>query len=61
MPVGSLCIHRRLSRKDGVTYFTDDIKFEGSLKYLFGLLLGRGFQKVLPEVMSNFKHLAETS
>ena len=61
MPVGSLDIKRTLSTENGVTYFTDDIAFKGFLKHIFGLMLGGGFRKVLPEVMDNFKRLAEKS
>ncbi|MEM1328622.1 MAG: SRPBCC family protein [Bacteroidota bacterium] len=60
MPIGHLLIQRTLSSKNGKTHFTDDIQFTGGLKYLFGLILGRSFQKVLPEVMHNFKQLAES-
>ena len=61
MPVGSLDIKRTLHTENGVTYFTDDIAFKGFLKHVFGLMLGGGFRKVLPEVMDNFKKLAEKS
>lgn len=59
MPVGSLMIRRTLNERKGAIEFTDDIQFTGFLKTLFGLFLGRGFKKVLPEVMYNFKRLAE--
>ncbi|MEL6559053.1 MAG: SRPBCC family protein [Bacteroidota bacterium] len=59
MPVGSLEIKRTLKRVDDKIEFTDDIRFTGFLKRLFGLMLGGGFKSVLPEVMNNFKRLAE--
>ncbi len=59
MPLGHLEIKRTLEKKDGMTLFTDDIQFTGILKRFFGLMLGRSFQKVLPEVMQNFKRLVE--
>jgi hypothetical protein len=59
MPIGSLDIKRTLSVENGITYFTDDIEFKGLFKHIFGLILGSGFRKVLPEVMDNFKKLAE--
>lgn len=60
MPLGWLEIKRTLKTENNVTYFTDDIAFTGLLKNFFGILLGRKFRKVLPEVMDNFKKLAET-
>ena len=59
MPVGTLVIKRTLKQVGEQIEFTDDIKFTGFLKRLFGLLLGGGFKSVLPEVMNNFKELAE--
>lgn len=59
MPVGSLEIKRMLQSRGDQIEFIDDIRFTGVLKRLFGLLLGGGFRSVLPEVMENFKRLAE--
>lgn len=59
MPVGTLEIKRTLKNKGNQIEFTDDIKFTGFLKKLFGLTLGGGFKSVLPDVMNNFKELAE--
>lgn len=59
MPVGTLEIKRTLEQIDSQIKFTDDIKFTGLLKRLFGIMLGGGFRAVLPEVMQNFKELAE--
>jgi Polyketide cyclase / dehydrase and lipid transport len=61
MPIGSLDIKRTLTHENGVTYFTDDIAFTGFMKHIFGLILGSGFRKILPEVMDNFKKIAEKS
>ena len=60
MPVGELVIERRLVKVNSEIQFTDDIKFTGFLKYVFGLMLGGQFRKVLPEVMQKFKNLAES-
>ena len=49
MPIGSLDIKRTLKHENGVTYFTDDIAFTGFLKHIFGLMLGSGFRKILPD------------
>jgi uncharacterized protein affecting Mg2+/Co2+ transport len=59
MPVGTLDIKRTLRHENGTTYFTDDIAFTGFLKRFFGAMLGGGFRKILPEVMENFKKIAE--
>ena len=60
MPVGELVIKRSLVKENNEIHFTDDIKFTGFLKYIFGLMLGGQFRKVLPEVMLKFKNLAES-
>jgi hypothetical protein len=59
MPVGELVIKRSLKETNNEIHFTDDIAFTGFLKYVFGFMLGRQFRKVLPEVMNNFKKIAE--
>ena len=59
MPVGNLEMRRFLHGADGKTIFIDDIRFNGLMKYIFGLLLGRQFKKALPAVMQTFKQLAE--
>lgn len=59
MPVGTLEIKRTLLVIGTQVQFTDDIQFKGFLKNILGTLLGRGFKSVLPEVMQNFKKLAE--
>ena len=59
MPVGELVIKRSLTETNNEVHFTDDIAFIGFLKYIFGFMLGGQFRKVLPEVMNNFKRIAE--
>lgn len=59
MPVGYLEIKRTLKPNGNLIEFMDDIQFTGFLKRIFGVMLGGGFKKVLPEVMENFKRLAE--
>ena len=59
MPVGELVIKRSLTETNNEVHFTDDIAFTGFLKYIFGFMLGGQFRKVLPEVMINFKRIAE--
>lgn len=60
MPLGYLEIKRTLTEENNNILFTDDIQFTGILKHIFGLMLGKGFIKVLPEVMENFKKIAES-
>lgn len=60
MPLGWLNIKRKLSEENGKILFTDDIQFTEILKHIFGLMLGKGFIKVLPGVMQKFKKLAES-
>lgn len=60
LPVGELVIKRSLTEKNNEIHFTDDIAFKGFLKYIFGFMLGSQFRKVLPEVMNNFKRIAES-
>ena len=60
MPVGELVIKRSLIETNKEIHFTDDIAFTGFLKYIFGVMLGGQFRKVLPEVMNNFKRIAES-
>ncbi|TAF75018.1 MAG: polyketide cyclase [Bacteroidetes bacterium] len=60
MPVGELVIKRSLIETNNEVHFTDDIAFTGFLKYIFGFMLGGQFRKVLPEVMNNFKRIAES-
>lgn len=59
MPIGQFIITRRLQERDRSVVFTDEIKFTGFLKHLFGLVLGIGFRKVLPGVMQQFKIIVE--
>ena len=60
MPLGWLEIKRTITLENDKVLFTDDIQFTGILKQLYGFMLGKGFIKVLPEVMQNFKKLAES-
>lgn len=60
MPVGELVIKRTLNSVKKYVEFTDDIQFTGFLKFVFGLMLGGQFRKVLPDVMQKFKNLSES-
>jgi carbon monoxide dehydrogenase subunit G len=59
MPLGYLEIKRTVIEDNRKILFNDDIQFTGISKRFFGLLLGGGFRKVLPEVMENLKKIAE--
>jgi carbon monoxide dehydrogenase subunit G len=59
MPIGWLEINRTLLEEGQSVIFNDDIQFTGVLKRFFGLLLGGGFRKVLPQVLNNFKERVE--
>jgi hypothetical protein len=43
------------------TTFTHEVSFDGISAVVFGYLLGRQFQTVLPTVMENLRRLAEAS
>jgi Polyketide cyclase / dehydrase and lipid transport len=60
LPLSSLQVHRYLSDRLDGTYFTHEVSFQGLLGWLFGLLLGRKFQSVLPSVMENVARIAES-
>jgi Polyketide cyclase / dehydrase and lipid transport len=60
MPVGELVIKRTLKLENSQVYFTDDIRFTGWLKYVFGVMLGNKFKNILPEVLQNFKRISES-
>lgn len=59
LPVGALVMDRRLEGAPGTLTFIDHIRFTGPLRWVFGLLLGRGFRAVLPQVLQTFKQQAE--
>ncbi|MBD2597395.1 SRPBCC family protein [Nostoc spongiaeforme FACHB-130] len=59
LPLCSLNVHRYLNVQSDGTYFTHEITFQGLLAFLFGQILGRQFQAVLPSVMQNVKQIAE--
>ena len=61
LPLCKLNVYRYLHSRSNDTYFTHEVSFQGLLAPLFGLLLGRQFQTVLPSVMENIKQIAETT
>ncbi|MBE9210195.1 polyketide cyclase [Nostoc sp. LEGE 06077] len=59
LPLCKLNVKRYLTVNHSGTFFTHEISFTGLLSFLFSNLLGRKFQKVLPEVMDKLRKLAE--
>jgi Polyketide cyclase / dehydrase and lipid transport len=59
LPLCRLNVYRYLQIQSGYTEFTHQVSFQGLLAFVFGLLLGRKFQAVLPRVMENVKQIAE--
>ena len=60
LPLCKLNVYRYLRSQSDGTYFTHEVSFQGLLAVVFGSLLGRQFQTVLPSVMENIKRIAET-
>ena len=58
LPLCQLHVHRFLELGEPLK-FTHEVSFEGPLAFLFGRVLGKRFQEVLPEVMQALKQLAE--
>ena len=63
LPLAALTVRRFFGRKheDGRLEFTHHVAFSGTLGGLFAALLGRGFMRQLPEVMTKLRQLAESS
>ena len=59
LPLAKLYVRRYFTSSR--TAFTHEVSFAGTLAPLFGFLLGRRFQKVLPQVMVNLRTLAQSS
>lgn len=59
LPLGGLYVKRSLEQKNGQTYFTHEVWFQGLTGGLFAKQFGPDFMKMLPEVMQNVKALAE--
>jgi hypothetical protein len=60
LPLCKLNVYRYLHNQPDGLYFTHEVSFQGLLAVVFGVLLGRKFQTVLPTVMENIKQIAET-
>ena len=62
-PGAALTVQRFFGRQhdDGRLEFTHRVHFSGPLGGLFAALLGRGFMRQLPEVMTKLQQLAQDS
>lgn len=59
LPLARLDVRRELGFADAQTCFTHRVSFSGPLGWLFGRVLGPGFQRQLPAVMERLRDLAE--
>ncbi|GAB4442114.1 MAG: hypothetical protein OHK0015_40260 [Chloroflexi bacterium OHK40] len=57
--LAELRVRRALTPMPAGTRYTHEVSFAGSLEGLFGLLLGRRFRAMLPEVMERLRQLVE--
>ena len=60
LPLGGLFVKRTLEVRNGKTFFTHEVWFQGLTKGVFSKMLGKEFRKVLPEVMQNIQKIAES-
>lgn len=60
IPFGKLVIIREMEEKDGILFFTHKVSFTGLFKKFFAKKFGERYRKMLPEVMSTIKHMAES-
>lgn len=61
VPGGWLIIERRLEGQQEGTQFTHEVQFTGPMRGLLGLLLGRRYRAILPEVMGSIAAIAQQS
>jgi hypothetical protein len=59
LPLGALLVRRSWRQQDGRTWFTHEVTFTGFSKPLFGLLLGRRYRGLLPQVLTGVRAQAE--
>lgn len=57
--LSSLYVKRSFEIKDGKTVFRHEVWFSGLTSGIFAGMLGKDFQKMLPDVMNNIKVIAE--
>jgi len=65
LPLCRLHVHRFFTRPElgqsEPLRFTHEVSFEGPLAFVFSRLLGRKFQRVLPDVMQQLKQTVEST
>ncbi|MFK7933093.1 MAG: SRPBCC family protein [Saprospiraceae bacterium] len=59
LPFGGLYVKRFYEVKNGKTFFTHEVWFQGLTGGIFAKLFGSNFRKILPEVMKKVKQVAE--
>lgn len=60
LPLGSLYVKRYLKTENGTTTFTHEVWFKGLTSGAFANAFGEKFKKMLPNVLKNIKHSAES-
>lgn len=59
LPLSGLYVKRFFEVKNGKTYFTHEVWFQGLTAGIFAKVFGSEFRKMLPEVMDKIKQIAE--
>lgn len=59
LPLGSLYVKRYLEVNDGTTTFTHEVWFKGLSRGIFAKVFGGKFRKMLPDVLTKLKNIAE--
>ena len=60
VPFGKLVVDHIIEQKDELVEFKHTVYFTGILSGILDFALGRGFRKVLPDVLNNIKTILET-
>ena len=60
VPFGKLVVDHIIEQKGDLVEFTHSVYFTGPLSCILDFALGRGFRKVLPDVLNNIKHILES-
>ena len=60
VPFGKLVVDHNFEQKGNLVDFTHTVYFTGPLSGILDFALGRGFRKVLPDVLNNIKHILES-
>lgn len=60
LPLGSLYVKRYLTVKEGKTIYTHEVWFKGLNGGIFAKAFGEKFRKMLPDVLTRIKEIAES-